>query len=107
MRELDQRTGAYKLLNNAYLEIISDVGGEQNLSHVKLAIIERFVFLEFVMRRLEYKIARSPKKSAVLLGRWIQAINSLNGLAKMIGMQRRAKKVTSLSVYTKDKKGKE
>ena len=93
LRDFDRRTEVYQLLNTAYQEVISDMGGQEGLSHVQVCLAERFVFLEFVLRGIEQKIAANPKKSSTLLGRWIQAINSLSGLAKTVGLERRAKKV--------------
>ena len=101
---LDGRLEATKILNSAYDEVTADMGGMQNLSHVQLCLAERFVFLEYVMRRLENRIANNPKKSAVLLSRWIQGLNSVSGLAKTIGLERRAKKIDSLESYVKERK---
>ena len=80
------------------------MGGVDSLSHTQVALAERFVFLEYILRKLETQIALSPKKSAGMLSRWIQGLNSLTGLAKTIGLERRARKVESLETYVKGKK---
>jgi hypothetical protein len=101
--EFDRRTEIYHTLNAAYTEVMSDMGGQDTLSHVQVSLVERFIFLEYVMRDLEQRIVKNPKKSDELLGRWIQAINTLTGLAKTIGLKRRAKKIASLESYVKTK----
>jgi hypothetical protein len=101
LREFDRRTKLYPILNEAYQEVMSDMGGEESLSHVQICLAERFVFLEFVLRGIELKIAQYPKKSHVLIGRWIQGLNSLSGLAKTIGLKRKARQITDLATYVK------
>ena len=103
LKDFDRRTEVYQLLNGAYNEVVSDMGGIEGLSHAQICLAERFVFLEFVLRGLEQRIAKNPKKSEVILSRWIQALNSLTGLAKTIGLQRRAKKIPSLQRYVEGK----
>ena len=102
LKEFDRRTETFQSLNSSYQEVMSDMGGPENLSHVQVCLAERFIFLEFVLRRLERRIANNPKKSEALLGRWIQGLNSISGLAKTIGLERRAKKIFSLEKYIAD-----
>jgi len=107
LQRLDRRTEIAKILNTAYDEVTSDMGGIENLSHSQLALAERFVFLEYVLRTLEDRIVNEPKHAAALLGRWIQGLNSFIGLAKTIGLERRAKKIECLQTYiTGNKNGK-
>ncbi|MBA4411588.1 MAG: hypothetical protein C0397_19495 [Odoribacter sp.] len=104
LARLDGRTENYKTLVSAYNNVMSDLGGEDNLSHVQHSLVERFVFLEFVMKHLEKRIVQNPKKREVILSRWIQGLNSLSGLARTIGLERRAKKIQSLQTYVREKK---
>lgn len=106
LREFDKRSVAFALLNTAYQEVMSDMGGQAGLSHVQVCLAERFVFLEFVLNAMEQKIALNPKESEGLLGKWIQAINSLSGLAKTIGLERRRRSVVNLQEYVSGKKNK-
>ncbi len=103
---LDRRTEVFAILHGNYEEIMADMGGPDNLSHVHKALAERFTFLEFVLQNLEYKIAQRGSDSAELIGRWIQGVNSLSGLAKSIGLERRAKPIVSLKAYVKKQKRK-
>ena len=103
LEKLDGRTEVCKMLRAAYEEIVTDLGGEAGLSHVQAAIVERFVFLEATLRAWERRIIEHPKESEVILSRWIQALYSLSGLAKTIGIERKAKPVTNLKAYIKEK----
>ena len=100
LSKLDGRYELARELKAAYSELTDDLGGSENLSHIKRALCERFVWLEAVMRGIEKQIAEgSEKKAARLLSRWIQAVNSLTGLAKSLGLERRARKVEQLREY--------
>ena len=106
LKELDKRSVTFAQLNTAYREVMSDMGGQEGLSHVQVCLAERFCFLEFVLRGIELKIAQNPDDSTLLLGRWIQGLNSLSGLSKTIGLERRAKKVVNLKEYVAEQKKK-
>ena len=99
LARLDGRLEVARILNSAFVEVTDDMGGLESLSHAQTTLAERFVFLEYVLRRLENRIATEPKKGAVLLSRWIQGLNSLTGLARTIGLERRARKTKSLESY--------
>lgn len=97
IRELDGRTSLGQRLAKAYDEIVNDT--DENLSHTKQALIERFVFLEFTLQNWELEIVAHPDRADKLMGKWIQAINSLTGLAKLIGLRRQPKYVGNLKTY--------
>ena len=106
LRQFDQRTETYALLTKAFVEVLEDMGGIEKLSHVQICMAERFVFLEFVIRSIEIRIAENPEKSDQLISRWVVRVNSLSGLGKKIGLERRAKKISSLESYVGTKKKK-
>ena len=103
LQRLDGRCELTKVLSSAFDEVTADAGGVENLSHTKLCLIERFVFLEYVLRQWENRITLNPKKSGKLLSRWVQGLNSLTGLARTIGLERRARKIESLESYVLEK----
>ncbi len=103
LAKLDGRFITYKELKSSFDEVTGDLGGAEGLSHVQVCLVERFVFLEFVLRQIEQRIATEPKKSAKLISRWVQALNSLIGLGRVVGLERRARKVASLQAYVKGK----
>ena len=93
LRDFDRRTEIYQRLAATYDEIVTDAGGEHEIPHTKLALIDRFVFLEATLQTWEREIATNPKAAEHLVSRWIQGVNSLQGLAKVIGLKRRPKTV--------------
>lgn len=99
LKTLDGRTEVYQRLNTAFTEVMSDMGGVESLSHVQVCLAERFVFLEYVLHGIEHKIATRQKPSTKLLGKWVQGLNSLQGLAKIIGLKRHSRKVMNLKNY--------
>jgi hypothetical protein len=104
LAKMDRRFALARELETAYQELISDQGGIENLSHAKKALCEKFVWLECILRKTESQIASSDEDSeqiTVLLSRWIQAVNSLQGLCRQLGIERKAKRVSSLETYVK------
>lgn len=89
LSKLDRRTGISKLLRQNYDIIASELGGEGEISHVKAALVERFVFLEATLGKIEADMATDPDNASDEMGRWIQAVNSLTGLAKTLGIERK------------------
>ncbi|GEM_PF-1203103 len=87
--EMDRRTELAKTLTANYQAIVADVGGPTEVGHVKAALIERFVWLEAIVQTLEHEMATGQIEKAEHLGRWIQAVNSLSGLAKALGVERK------------------
>jgi hypothetical protein len=99
LASMDRRTDLYRTLLANYEEIVEDSGGEVALAHTMRALIERFVFLEAMLQRLETQIVLEPKKTGTLVNRWIQGVNTLQGLAGRIGIERRLKKTLTLKTY--------
>ncbi len=74
--------------------ILSDMGGSEQLSTVQLTLVEKFCWLSQLMRQTERQIAASqdPAQCAASSGAYVQMLNSLIGLSKTIGLQRKARK---------------
>jgi hypothetical protein len=106
LAKLDGRSRAAQILRQSFDEITSDLGGVEGLSHVQLCLVERFCFLEFMLRKKELEMAVSNKNGErdKSMGSWVQSLNSLVGLAKAIGLERRAKHIESLQTYIRQKK---
>ncbi|WP_168564992.1 hypothetical protein [Crateriforma spongiae] len=88
LETLDARYAVAKQLRSNYESIVRDLGGEGAISHVRNAVIERFVFLEALLQDLEQKVISGELETDEVIGRWVQAMNSLSGLAKTIGLDR-------------------
>jgi len=108
LAKLDGRSRAAQILRQSFDEITSDLGGAAGLSHVQLTLIERFCFLEFILRMKELKMAEASNNGQKdkNFGSWVQSLNALVGLAKVVGLERRAKQVTNLCDYVISKKKK-
>jgi hypothetical protein len=91
MDDVDSRTQLGKRLSIAFNSIVSDCGGLENLSYCKRALVERFAYLEEFLRRIEEKLAQDPVKQSGLLGKWVQAVNSMTGLARTLGLGDKSK----------------
>lgn len=87
---LDGRTDLSKTLRANYDAIVSDIGGDSEIGHVKGALIERFVWLEGILQTIEHEMVTGQASKTEAIGRWIQAVNSLSGLAKVLGVERKA-----------------
>jgi hypothetical protein len=95
---LDGRTDLAKALRANYEQIVADVGGREDVGHVKSSLIERFCWLEAILQALETDMAKGAIDKAEALGKWIQAVNSLSGLAKVLGVDRKAKSMPWMTV---------
>ncbi len=90
LAELDKRTDLAKALRANYEAIVADVGGIEDVGHVKGALIERFVWLEAILQSIEHEMVSGTTTKTEAIGRWIQAVNSLSGLAKVLGVERKS-----------------
>jgi len=88
LAELDGRTELAKTLRANYEAIVADIGGPVEVGHVKATLIERFCWLEAILQTLEHEMASGKIDKSEALGKWIQAVNSLSGLAKVLGVER-------------------
>lgn len=90
LSDLDKRSSVFKVLKDRFEVVVQDLGGEQELGHLKRALVERFVWLEACLQDQEIQMASGelPKES---ISRWIQGVNALTGLAKTLGLERSIK----------------
>src|SRR5262245_57244960 len=93
--KLDQRTELARLLRARFDSLATDLGGAESLSGIKASLLERLVFLEAALSRMEAEIAQAPdaKAAAEITARWVQATNALLGIAKTLGIERQAREV--------------
>jgi hypothetical protein len=90
LESLDKRTDLARALRANYDAIVADIGGLDDMSHVKKVLVERFVWLEAILQSIEHELVSGQIDKSEALGRWIQAVNSLSGLAKVLGVERKA-----------------
>ena len=91
---LDKRTSIAKAIIERIETIEADMGGAEALSHARRSLIRRTVWLEAVIEHSEQKLAAGE---GIDLGGHTQAINSLLGLYRLIGLERRPRPVRRLA----------
>ncbi len=99
---LDYRTEIYGNLSKSYAQILDDLGGVENLSRIELSLAERFVYVEYQIRRLEIKMSENGDDSE-LFENWIKLNNAINSIAAKLGVARRKKEGSELQEYIQDK----
>jgi len=102
MERLDRRTVLGRAVFQRYHAIASDLGGVDTLSHIKIGVMKRFIWLECVIEGIELQLAAGEQ---IDIGAYTQLINSWIGLARQLGLERRRKPVPSISDYVAAKAG--
>jgi len=95
---LDGRTQAARALRQRLAELESDLGGE--LSYQQSSLARRVIWLE---SWLETQEAKAAEGEDVAIGQQVQAINSLIGLYRILGIERRARDVPDLQTWMKNR----
>lgn len=98
---MDGRRALVQHMRSRVEGIADDLGGRDGLSVMQLSLIERFVFLEYWIHEAERTAIEGGEFSP---GAWIQAYNSLQGAAKTLGIERKARQVPSLQEYLQAKR---
>lgn len=91
---LDRRTALAKGLLARVEQIESDLGGSDGLSHARRSLVRRVVWLEAVVEHAEQRLAAGE---AIDLGGHVSAVNSLVGLYRLLGTERRPRTVRRLA----------
>lgn len=86
VERLDRRTNIAKAIRGHIETIETDMGGADGLSHARRSLVRRVVWLEAIIEHSEQKLAAGE---GIDLGGHTQAINSLLGLYRLLGLERR------------------
>ena len=98
--QLDGRTAVAADMRLRWANICNDLGGEATLSYMQRSLVERALWLEHWIAQQERMLAAGGDAD---VGRMTQAGNSLLGLYRTLGIERRQKDVTSLASYIASK----
>jgi hypothetical protein len=90
---LDKRTSIAKAICGRIEAIETDMGGADALSHARRSLVRRVVWLEAIIEHSEQKLAAGE---GIDLGGHTQAINSLLGLYRLLGLERCQRPVRTL-----------
>lgn len=93
MERLDMRTVLGRSVLNRYQAVMADLGGEDNLTTVKRSLVRRFTWFEVMLEGMECQMAGGKP---IDIGAWTQLTNSWLGIARMLGLERKAKSVRRL-----------
>lgn len=101
MARLDRRTVLGKAVVDRYSAILADLGGEESLTNVKRSLARRFTWFEIMIEGMECRAASGEE---IDIGSWTQLINSWLGIARMLGLERKAKHSSGLKDRLREKR---
>lgn len=96
LSQLDGRTRWAQAVRARYAALTDDLGGHANMSYQRRSLAKRALWQEAVIEQMESSLAAGKE---VDLGRLTQAVNSLQGLFRTLGLDRVAHDTGSLSDY--------
>lgn len=100
LHRLDFRMEEYVNMAKCYAQLISDLGGVENLSRIEQSLIERFVFVEYHIRKIEMEMIKSQNgNSKELVEQWQHYNNAINSIAAKLGTTIRKPKGSKLKKH--------
>lgn len=93
VRRLDKRSKVARAVMGRIGELESDAGGAESLSAVRRSLIRHAAWLDAVVETHELRLADGQK---IDMGAYTQALNSLLGLYRLLGLERKARKTQTL-----------
>ena len=96
LAKLDGRTAIARVIRDRLEDLQTDLGGRDQLSYQQRSLTKRAVWMECIIEQQEIALSRGE---AVDQGKLTQAVNSLIGLLKTLGLERKAKDVPTLQQY--------
>jgi hypothetical protein len=95
LSNLDQRTAACKAARALVDSLTASLGGDEMLSGGERALVERAALLAALIRDYETRwVAGQP----ITVGDWLAAVNTLRRVLVSLGLQKRARDVSPVSV---------
>jgi hypothetical protein len=93
LERADKRTKVWRAATEREAALVSDAGGDENLSHARRSLIRRAVFLELLAETQEMKFTAGEPLD---IGAYTQAFNSMLGAYRVLGLERRARPTETL-----------
>lgn len=100
LSKLDGRTRLAQAARQRMGQLVADLGGADAISYQERSICKRIVWLETMIEHRESQLARGEDIDE---SRHAANINTLVGLLRSIGLQRRARDVPTLHEYLRQK----
>lgn len=98
LEKLDNRTALARAVNDRYRALTADLGGTEHMSYQRRSLAKRAIWMEAVIEQQEAALSRGEDVDQAKL---TQAVNSLIGLLKTLGLDRVAAEVPDLHSYLK------
>ena len=96
--ELDGRLGLARDIRGRFDEIAADLGGIEALSYARRSLIERALWIEYWLAQQERELA-DGRLEGFDAGKYVQAVNGLQGVLAKVGLDRVARRVPSMSEF--------
>jgi hypothetical protein len=96
---LDGRTIVAKVFDQLVAAIHADLGGRDQLTAIELALVEAFAGSSVALNHLNTRILTGAEIDNTMIAMHAQAISAMVRVASRLGLQRRAKPVSSLTEY--------
>jgi hypothetical protein len=93
LTKLDKRTKIARAVLGRISDLESDAGGTDALSSVRRSLIRHAAWLDAIVDSHELRLAAGEELD---VGAYTQSLNSLLGLYRLIGLERKAKPVRRL-----------
>ena len=96
LEKLDQRTNLAKAVNERLHVLTTDLGGMEYLSYQQRSLAKRAIWMEAIIEQQEAALSRGED---IDQGKLTQAVNSLIGLLKTLGLERKTRDVPDLATF--------
>jgi hypothetical protein len=96
MTIIDRNTPVGQAMHDRCAMVVTDLGGDDNLSTVKRSTARDWAGLDVLVESLLCRLAAGEEIDA---GSLVQLMNTKTGIARMLGLDRRPKQVRSLAEY--------
>ncbi len=93
LQRLDKRTKIARAVLSRIAELESDAGGGEALSAARRSLIRHAAWLDALVDSHELRLASGEQIDA---GAYTQSLNSLIGLLRLLGLERKARNVRTL-----------
>lgn len=96
LSELDGRTSIAGVMRQRFQAFSDDLGGVSRLSYQQKSLVERCLWLEYWLVQQEQLLASGGDFD---VGKWVQAVNSLQGILSKLGLVRVPKDIGDLAEF--------
>ena len=101
LNKMDSRLSLVQQIRRIQNDLAEETGAT---SIIKRALVDRFTFLLTMLQTMEVEALEEGRLDAAAVGRWTQATNALTGIAKQLGLEKKAHRVGSLRTYVETKR---